>query len=126
MFDKEPGKVQLKFEGFVLDNLKDNSSPPDKSKGIILGSQEFIQKMKNILKNKKKIIEIKKTERFANRPDLSEIFADVSDKEKMNQKIILSNIEYGYTLKEISDYINVHYSSLSKVISKDKKQCDQL
>ena len=85
IFDKDPGKAQLKFEEFVLDNLKDNSSPLDKSKGIILGSQEFIQKMKNILKNNKKIREIKKTERFANRPDLSEIFADVKD--KRNQKI---------------------------------------
>jgi len=36
-----------------------------------------------------------------------------------NEKIYDAHVKYGYTLKEISDFPGIHYTTVSKVIQKE-------
>jgi len=64
-------------------------------------------------------------ERFAIRPRLSEIFSQIKNKKERNEKIYAAYIEYGYTLKEITDYLGIHYSTVSKAIKNEIKKQEQ-
>lgn len=92
------------------------SSPWDKLKGdIVLGSSEFIDKIKPYLSKNRNTVEISKKMRFVDRPKLKEIF-DYGDNNQRNKIIISAYLKYGYTQKEISDHLRVHYSLISKIV----------
>ena len=38
----------------------------------------------------------------------------------MESRIHEAHIKYGYTLKEISNVLNVHYTTISKVLNREK------
>ncbi|MFA7061747.1 MAG: hypothetical protein WC156_13135 [Pedobacter sp.] len=40
----------------------------------------------------------------------------MSTKSVRNQTILEAHVKYGYTLKEVSEHLNVHYTTVSKVI----------
>jgi DNA invertase Pin-like site-specific DNA recombinase len=51
------------------------------------------------------------------RPALNEIFKG-KDKKSKDQVRYEVHLQYGYTLKEIAEYIGVHYSTVSRAIKK--------
>ena len=59
--------------------------------------------------------EIPKKQLYSSRPTLVEIFASNQVRDK---KIYQANQEYGYTLKEIASHLHLHYTTISKIISK--------
>jgi DNA-binding MarR family transcriptional regulator len=70
-----------------------------------------------LLRGKEKLKEI-------TRPALKEIFK-AKDQKSKDQVRYETHLQYGYTLKEIAEYIGVHYSTVSRAIKKiegeDKK-----
>jgi DNA-binding MarR family transcriptional regulator len=48
---------------------------------------------------------------------LNEIFKR-KDKKSKDQAMYESYLQYGYTLKDIAEYIGVHYSTVSRAIKK--------
>jgi DNA-binding MarR family transcriptional regulator len=48
---------------------------------------------------------------------LNEIFKP-KDKKSKDQVMYEAHLQYGYTLKEIAEYIGVHYSTVSRAIKK--------
>src|SRR3989339_542686 len=71
--------INLKMEEDLLDKELGNKT--------ILGSIEFIDKIKKYFKQQSKSKEIPKIERFAHRPDLEEIFKGIKDKVGRNKNI---------------------------------------
>ena len=51
------------------------------------------------------------------RPALKEIF-EPKDKKSKDQVMYEAHLQYVYTLKEIAEYIGVHYSIVSRAIKK--------
>jgi len=54
---------------------------------------------------------------FHDRPPLNEIFK-YQDKKSKNQAIYKVHQQYGYTLKDIVEYIGLHYTTVSRAIKK--------
>jgi REP element-mobilizing transposase RayT len=116
-------KARVEYQKFVIDGIEGKESPWEKLSGqIILGSETFLNELKDILGEKEQIVEIPRLQRFAGRPLLRDLFPGgaVSDKEERNRRIHEAHIRYGYTLKEISIIVNVHYTTISKVINHKK------
>ena len=57
----------------------------------------------------------RKRERFATRPSLKELFADVSDKATRNERIYQAVRVHHYTLREVGDFVGLLYSSISMI-----------
>jgi len=105
---------------FVDEGIGGKESPWEKITGqVVLGSKVFLENIKYILHEKEAVGEIPKIQRFVGRPPLSEFFsADVSvTKEERNLLILTAHIKHGFTLKEISAVLNLHYTTISKVIN---------
>ncbi len=102
-------------------------SPWEKLKGqVIVGGSDFVKKHLSLLKEKERISEIPKIQRYLTRPGLEKIFRSFQkwNKEKRNSIIYDAHAIYGYTFKEIADYLDIHYTTVSNAIRRveDKKR----
>ena len=70
-----------------------------------------------MMRGKEKLKEITRKQRYLTRPALKEIFKG-KDKKSKDQVMYEAHLQYGYALKEIAEYIGVHYSTVSRAIKK--------
>jgi len=88
---------------------------------LFLGQENFIDKIKHLISGKEKLKEITRKQRYVTRLPLNEIFK-YKDKKSKNQAIYKAHQQYGYTLKDIAEYIGVHYTTVSKVIKRIERE----
>ena len=81
--------------------------------GMFLGTDTFIEALKPMLAEKSVDPEIRKEERFATRPSLDELFSGVSDTATRNERIHRAVRIHHYTLKEVGDFLGLHFSTIS-------------
>ena len=89
--------------------------------GFYLGDSTFIEKIKKIVQGKSQFKEFPRAQRYAARPDLAVILGDSPLQALDPAKIYIANRDFGYTLKEIGDHIGLHYSTISRIIKRQKK-----
>jgi len=83
-----------------------------------LGTEAFLEKLKDILYKQEEISEIPRIQRFVARPSLTDLFnieEGVLPKSERNRLIQEAHVKHGYSLKEISNVLHVHYTTISKV-----------
>ena len=87
--------------------------------GWILGSERFLDKIQGLIKEKNETIEMPRPQRLSPRRDLDEIFLKGARRgASREESIYRSYVESGYTMKEIADYLGMHYVSISRGIKK--------
>jgi putative transposase len=124
-FSEKAVTARQRYRKFVADGLADHGRPWKKLVGqVFLGSESFVSRMEELLGDKREIIEIPRAQRYPGRPPLNRLFADtpVADRQQRNQRVVESHISYGYTLKEIADFLGVHYTTISKVVACSRKK----
>ena len=84
---------------------------------MFLGQENFIDEIKHLIRDKEKLKEIPRKQRFVTRPPLNEILK-YQDKKSKDQAMYEACLQYGYTLKDIAEYFGVHYTTVSKVIKR--------
>jgi len=65
------------------------------------------------MEQKEQLTEIPRQQLYATRPSLEELFQTKNERER---KMYQVNQKYGYTLKEIGQYLGLHYTTISKII----------
>ena len=58
------------------------------------------------------------------RPPLNEIFK-CKDKKAKDQAIYKARLHYGYTLKDIAEYIGIHYATVRRAIRKIEREYER-
>lgn len=120
-FAKEQKAASRQYQAFVLSGIK-AESPLKATKGqLFLGQDNFIDKIKHLVQGKEKLKEIAKKQRYVTRPPLTEILK-YKDQKSKKQAMYEACLQYGYTLKEIAEYIGVHYTTVSKVIKRIEQE----
>ena len=124
-FANKQAKARLLYMKFVEAGFEIQCSPwSNLISQTLLGSESFVETMQGYLKSNSKNTEIPKLQRYAGRPSLTKLLpkAIQTDKAKRNKAMAAAHIDYGYTLKEIADQLEIHYTTVSKAISiHDKK-----
>jgi hypothetical protein len=116
-FGNKRKAAQGRYKEFVQDGIKKKTSPWKELQGqILLGAKEFIEEFRGILSGKERIKEIPRMQRYIGRPTLQDLFEGVKNKNARNRQIYAAHVKFGYTLKEIADYLQIHYTTVSKVI----------
>ncbi len=108
-----------------------NSGRTPKSEGIaqesiwkdvkaqsILGEEEFTETFSDYVKGYRDIPEIPKTQRFLKRPALDSLFGYkvLHSLQKRNKAIAAAVQEYGYSQREVADYLGMHFTSISRLM----------
>jgi len=110
-------KASSLYQAFVLSGIK-AESPLKAVKGqLFLGQENFIDEIKHLMSGKENLKEITKKQYYVTRPPLNEIF-EPKDKKSRAQAMYEAHQQYGYTLKDIAEYIGVHYTTVSRVIKR--------
>lgn len=112
-----------RYRQFVNAGMDDVESPWGKLSGqILLGTEDFVQRAKELLGGKVDIPEIPKRQRLVGRPALTELFppGTVMQKQVRNALICLAHETYGYTLKELARVLGVHYTTISKAVNRQE------
>ena len=112
-----------RYRRFVQEGMEGVESPWTKLSGqIVLGTEVFVQQAKELVGGREEIPEIPRTQRHVGRPPLDEMFPPgvVMPKQDRICLICLAHQKHGYSLKEISQMLGVHYTTISKVINKKK------
>ncbi len=116
-FSPQTARAQQLYREFV--NKEEKHSPWNNLTGqIFLGSDTFIQEIKNQTAAPISPSETPLIDRYAERPILTDLFAPHPEwtKDERNTVIRQAHIKYGYKLKQIAEVLGIHYSTVSKVI----------
>ncbi len=116
-FDPDPERARRKYRRFVFQG-KGVEIWGELKGGVILGREEFVEKLKPVLQGKQATGEIPRKERLVHRPELGELFAGVKDKGDRDERIYRAVVEYGYRLREVGEYLGLHYSTVSRIVGK--------
>jgi putative transposase len=119
-FDDKRREATKKYKKYVIEGIKADSPWKVLTGQIVLGTEGFLEKFGQFLKEKEVVKEVPKVQRYAARPPLSKIFEEGNTKDRGDkaEKIYDAYRHYGYTLKEIGDYLGVHYSTIGRSIKR--------
>lgn len=113
-FSEDKRKALERYQAYVAEEVE-GQSPWNALKGqILLGPDEFVDRHRDRLKEVVKVKEIPRRQRYASRPPLDEIFK----RSPRERSIYQAHMDYGYTLREISDRLGLHYTTVSKIVKK--------
>ncbi|MEW6173319.1 MAG: transposase [Bacillota bacterium] len=118
LFSAKRKVAQKRYQLFVKEGMH-TASPWDELQGqVLLGKEGFVEKFKDLLADKEKLKEIPRPQRYVGRPSLDKLFEGVDTKSGRDRNVYDAHIKYGYTLKEIADHLGIHYTTVSKAISR--------
>jgi putative transposase len=105
------------FRSFVTDGIN-MPSPWGNLKGeLLLGSETFREMIDPYLKGKAGISEIPVSQRLVGRPDLGALFPH-KGRDGRDARIHEAVEKWGYSQKEVADFITLHYSSVSRILGR--------
>lgn len=114
-FAQSPSKARQAYRRFV--SAGRGEPVWEKLKGqIYYGSDEFIEL--HVPEGSRAFREIPREQRLVSRPPIEDIFG-AAPKERA---IATAYREYGYRLREIANYLGVHYSTVSRRLKKQEEQ----
>ena len=71
-----------------------------------------------ILKGYEEVKEIPKNQRYIGRPGLAELLKGTKRRKEISSKAKEAVERYGYSQKEVADYLGIHYSTVSRMVNK--------
>ena len=102
-------KASNRYQLFVHSGIKAASPLKAIKRQLFLGQENFIEEIKHLLRGKERLKEVI--------PALNEIFK-AKDKKSKDQVMYEAHLQYGYTLKDIAEYIGLYYTTVSRTIKK--------
>ena len=118
-FSDDHAEARFQYQAFIQAGIGAESPWRHVKSQVLLGNETFIDRLKPTLKQKEESHEIPKRQRFLHRPPLAEIFGEWKSKMKRNRAIVQSFSDHGYTQKEIAAHLNIHYTTVSRVLKHD-------
>jgi len=120
-FSEQHQKAQFLYRAFVREG-RDEEPLEDLKGGIFLGSEGFVESLGFHLEEKLSDIEFPKAQRLVARPALDQIFSEEKRrKTKERDRLIYQAVhDYGYRLREVGEFLGLHYSTVSKAYTRAK------
>jgi putative transposase len=71
-----------------------------------------------IISTKSLTSSIPKNQRYIGRPGLAELLKGTKRRKEISRKAKEAVERYGYSQKEVADYLGIHYSTVSRLVNK--------
>jgi putative transposase len=117
-FSSNRKRAEILYKEFVLQGITQEAPWRELKGQIFLGDSDFIKMIKTSLPHD--LREIPRSQRFAERPPLSDLAAGLTTTGKTvrNKAMYEAHVRYGYTLREIADHLGIHYATVSRIVKK--------
>jgi hypothetical protein len=112
--------AERQYKEFVKAGIGENTIWRGVKGQSLLGEDDFVEGLIGYVRGYEEVREIPKSQRYINRPELSSLFSEhiISDKRSRNAMMVEAINKHGYTQKEIADHLEMHYTSISRIVSK--------
>jgi REP element-mobilizing transposase RayT len=115
--------AERKYRAFVRDGIAQETIWSDVKGQSILGDEDFVDRLINYVRGYEEVKEIPRSQRYVNRPTLEEIFKNMKEKRRKRNRRIGSAVErWGYSQREVADYLGLHYSTVSRLIKEVERK----
>lgn len=140
-FGTEKKRAQGRYQGYTEEVLKAKEDPPLKNLygQVVLGGEEFIGKIKGMLKGRRLPQEIVERKRFVESPSPMEVVGVVSEVFRVNPEEILDRRKSRHRARKVAIYFcqrytgfsneaigklfgGIHYSAVSKVTTRMREE----
>lgn len=121
-FSATLAEARRRYRQFVKEGMGLQESPWEKLCGqVILGTETFVEQVRERFSGKEEIREIPRQQRHAGRPSLAALIPPGSrlPKPERNRLIRIAHGQHGYSLSEIARALDIHYTTVSKVINEN-------
>ena len=82
---------------------------------VLLGDEDFVVKLKGDVTGLEEMAEIPRAQRYLGRPRLQALFEGKLTKSKRDARIGKAVHRYGYSQKQVADYLMLHYATVSRL-----------
>jgi len=123
-FAPQKAIARQRYIKFVYDGCLNPSPPWEHLQAhVVYGSEGFLDGLRSHLQGQFLAKEIPKVQRYAGRPQLSELFngAGREGKAQRDADIVKAHLELGYTQKQIATHVGLHYWTVSKIVSANRE-----
>lgn len=114
----------MRYREFVRAGIKVGSPWKEVMGQLYLGDENFIDKIKKLIRDKETIKEIPRVQRYITKPPLDNIFKH-EDKKLKDKAAYEAHIRYGYTLKDIAEYLSMHYTTVSRAVKEIEEKYEK-
>mgnify|MGYP002075353023 CR=1 FL=1 len=117
-FSKERHKAAHHYRRFVREGISRPSIWDDVRAQVLLGKEDFVERLKGYVKGYEEISEIPRRQRYVSRPPLKTLFEAKPTRTKRNTAIIQAVHRYGYSQREVADWLGLHYATISRIANR--------
>ena len=114
-FGKRKYPAARHYRRFVREGISKPSIWEDIQAQVLLGNEEFVEKLKGYVKGYEEIAEIPRSQRYLSRPKLKALFDGKLTKIKRDARIVQAVHRYGYSQREVAEFLNLHYATISRL-----------
>jgi hypothetical protein len=112
-------EAQSAYRRFVADGGNQPSPWENLKNQIYLGSEAFVDEMQRKVEGNRRLSEIPRTQRRAVARPLAWFFNEQEDRDRA---VLAAFRSGGYSMREIGEYIGLHYSTISRIIGPAEKR----
>lgn len=118
-FARKRAEAEVRYRAFVKAGREAESIWRKLRGRSLLGEEDFVHRLIGYVRGREKIKEIPRSQRYVTRPDLARLFNDrgFMDRERRHKKVVEAVERYGYSQKEVADFLGMHYSTISRLVS---------
>ncbi len=112
--------ARAQYKRFVSEGIGTESLWKGLKGQVILGTDAFADKFRELLKEKETIKEIPRVQRYITRPLLTSLLPpQTCERKKARDAAIYdAHVRYGYTQGEIAKHLDVHYVTVSRALKR--------
>jgi putative transposase len=114
------------YREFVTEGVGLDSPLNNTKNQILLGKEDFIERLMPHLSEKQELSEIPRAQRNLTRPPLDGLLSldkkTFGISEERDDEFYCAHVVHGYTLKEIADFIGVHYATVSRAVRRVRER----
>ncbi len=115
-FGRNRGSAQKEYRKFISAGIGRPSAWSDVRGQVLLGGDDFVQKLKEHLRKRRDVAEFPRSQRYAHRPSLDALLGEgLTDGRKRRSAVLKAIERYGYRQAEIADHLGLHYSTISRI-----------
>jgi REP element-mobilizing transposase RayT len=117
-FGQERQHATRHYRRCVREGIKRSSIWEGVRARVLLGKEDFVEKLKGYVKGYKEIAEIPRGQRYRSRPPLTKLFEGTRPKVKRDTAISQAVHRYGYSQREVADWLGLHYATVSRIANR--------
>jgi len=85
---------------------------------VLLGKEDFVEKLQGYVKGYEAIVEIPRRQRYMGRPTLKKLFEGKRTKTTRDTIIVQAIHRYGYSQREVAEVLRLHYATISRIANR--------